>query len=69
MKLKYFIALLLLSICIPVHAQEVTTALTGKTNIESGEEFNLSLKITGENVWGITGNLVYDKSKLTVKKI
>lgn len=66
MKLKYIITLLVMFICLPVYAQEVTTSLDGKSNIEVGEQFTLTFKVTGENIWGITGTLGYDKSKLTL---
>ena len=52
--------------CGPVYASDVTTNLSGVSNIDSGEEFELTLNINGNNVWGFIAKLNFDSSKLTL---
>lgn len=66
MKLRYIIGLLILLVCTPVYATDITTSVSGKSNIDAGEQFTLTLNVTGDNVWGLSGNIGYDTSKFTL---
>lgn len=66
MKLRYIIGLLILFVCTPVYATDITTSVSGKSNIDAGEQFTLTLNVTGDNVWGLSGNIGYDTSKFTL---
>lgn len=63
-KLKYVLAVLLLFICLPVFAAEVNTSVTGPSNINEKQEFTITLNVTAENLWGLSGAISYDPSKL-----
>ena len=66
MKLRYIIGLLILLVCTPVYATDITTSVSGKSNIDAGEQFTLTLNVTVDNVWGLSGNIGYDTSKFTL---
>lgn len=66
MKLKYIIVILILLICTPVYAADITTSVSGKSNIDANEQFTLTLNVTGENIWGLSGTILYDNSKLSL---
>lgn len=66
MKLKYVITILILFICTPVYAADINTSLSGKSNIDAGEQFTIKLNVTGQNIWGLSGSIGYDTSKLTL---
>lgn len=66
MKLRYLIVIFILFICTPVYAADISTSISGKSNIEAGDEFTVTLNVTGQNVWGLSGILNYDTSRLTL---
>lgn len=63
---KLLLVIFLFIFCMPVYASNVTTNLTGVSNIDAGGEFELTLNINGNNVWGFVAKLNYDSSKLTL---
>lgn len=65
---KTLLILLNFLILIPtVKAADFTTSLEGTSTINAGDSFNLALKVSGNNIWGITAGLSYDNSKLTLE--
>lgn len=55
--------LFMFSFIIPINASDVTTSLIGPTNVNRNQEFVLTFKVNGNNIWGLSGVLNYDKSK------
>jgi len=66
MKLKYIFTILFLFIAYPVYAAEVSTSITGASNINAGEEFTITLNVTADNLWGLSGIINYDTSKINL---
>lgn len=64
--IKYLVILLFLCICTPVYAADVNTYVNGKSNIEAGEQFTVTLGVTADNLWGLSGSIGYDSSKLSL---
>ena len=65
---KILLVFLNFLILIPtVKAADFTTSLEGTSTINAGDSFNLTLKVSGNNIWGITAGLSYDNSKLTLE--
>lgn len=65
--LLFFVAIFSLFITTnKVLAADFGTAISGASEIEAGESFTLTFKITGAtNIWSAMGNLNYDSTKLT----
>ena len=67
MRLRYvIIALFLLLVTSPVLAADITTSIGGVSSIDANSEFTLTLKVKGDNIWGLSGSISYDKSKLSI---
>lgn len=64
MKKKVILFIFLFIVCFPVYASELKTSLSGNTNVDAKGEFELVLKVSGIDIWGLTANLNYDTSKL-----
>lgn len=64
MKKKVILFIFLFIVCFPVYASELKTSLSGNTNVDAKGEFELVLKISGTDIWGLTASLNYDTSKL-----
>ena len=64
--IKYLIIVFALCIWTPVMAADVNTYVNGKSNIEAGEQFTVTLGVTADNLWGLSGNIGYDSSKLSL---
>lgn len=64
--IKYLVILLFLCICTPVYAADVSTSVSGKSNIDAGEQFTITLNVNGNNIWGLSGSIGYDSSRLTL---
>ena len=64
-KIKYVFALISFFLMSTfVSAATVSLSVDMPQSINAGESFNATLKVTGNNVWGITTELNYDSSKL-----
>ena len=66
MKLKYILIILFLFIAFPVYAAEVSTSVSGTSNINANEEFTITLNVTAKNLWGLSGIINYDTSKMNL---
>lgn len=51
-----------------VNASDVSTTLSGKTEIYKEGEVTITLAVNGTNIWGLIGELKYDESKLKLVK-
>jgi len=64
--MKKLIAILItfFSFTLSVSAADISTSITGTTNIDANSTFTITVNFTGNDVWGITAGLNYDTSKL-----
>ena len=64
--MKKFLCILLLLFAFSNHvnATSIETSMSGVSNIDANGSFTVSINVSGNNVWGVTMALNYDKSKL-----
>ena len=65
MKKILFSLIFLIVIFIPINVSAASGSLTGPGTVRSGDTITLNFNIAGSNIFGASGTLSYDSSKLT----
>ena len=69
-QIKKFLLLIVatLMFTLNISAATVSTSISAPSSIDAGKTFNVSVSITGNNIWGLTASLNYDSDKLELTK-